>query len=64
MIIISHRLSMLSNCAKILVMDEGRFFDLGTHDELMARCLIYRDMWLRQNKHLLVQKDKSLQVAQ
>jgi len=64
MIIISHRLSMLSNCAKILVMDEGRFVDLGTHDELMARCLIYRDMWLRQNKHLLVQKDKSLQVAQ
>jgi len=63
MIIISHRLSMLSNCAKILVMDEGRFADLGTHDELMARCPIYRDMWLRQNKHLLVQKDKSLQVA-
>lgn len=64
MIIISHRLSMLSNCAKILVMDEGRFVDLGTHDELMARCLMYRDQWLRQNKHLLVQKDKNLQVAQ
>jgi ATP-binding cassette subfamily B protein len=64
MIIISHRLSMLSNCAKILVMDEGRFVDLGTHDELMARCLMYRDLWLRQNKHLLVQKDKNLQVAQ
>ncbi len=63
MIIISHRLSMLANCAKILVMDEGRFVDLGTHDELMSRCPIYRDMWLRQNKHLLVQKDKSLQVA-
>ena len=63
MIIISHRLSMLSNCAKILVMDDGRFVDLGTHDELMARCLIYRDMWLRQHKHLLVQKDKSLQVV-
>lgn len=64
MIIISHRLSMLSNCAKILVMDEGKFVDLGTHDELMARCLIYRDLWLRQNKHLLAQKDKELQVVQ
>lgn len=64
MIIISHRLSMLANCAKILVMDEGKFVDLGTHDELMGRCLIYRNLWLRQNKHLLVQKDKGLQVVQ
>ncbi len=64
MIIISHRLSMLSNCSKILVMNDGVFVDLGTHDELMARCLIYRDLWLKQNKHLLVQKDKNLQLTQ
>lgn len=64
MIIISHRLSMLSNCTKILVMDDGKFIDLGTHDELMGRCMIYRDLWLRQNKHLLVQKDKGLQMVQ
>jgi ATP-binding cassette subfamily B protein len=63
MIIISHRLSMLANCAKVLVMDDGRFVDMGTHDELMARCPMYRDLWLRQNKHLLAQRDKSLQVA-
>jgi len=63
MIIISHRLSMLSDCAKILIMDEGKFMDLGTHDELMGRCLIYRDLWLRQNKHLLVQQNKDLQVV-
>lgn len=63
-IIISHRLSILSNCAKILVMNDGSFNDLGSHDELMGRCLIYRDLWLRQNKHLLVQTDKGLQLAQ
>jgi ATP-binding cassette, subfamily B, bacterial HlyB/CyaB len=64
MIIISHRLSILSNCQKILVMDEGRFIDLGTHDELMTRCILYRDLWLRQNKHLLTQTDKGLQASQ
>lgn len=63
MIIISHRLSMLSDCTKILVMDEGKFVDLGTHDELMERCQLYRDLWLRQNKHLLSRKDKDLQVV-
>jgi ATP-binding cassette, subfamily B, bacterial HlyB/CyaB len=62
-IIISHRLSILSNCTKLLVMNEGKFIDLGTHDELMTRCLIYRDLWLRQNKHLLVQSDKGLRSA-
>jgi ATP-binding cassette subfamily B protein len=62
-IIISHRLSILSNCSKILVMNDGSFNDLGSHDELMGRCLIYRDLWLRQNKHLLVQTDKGLKLA-
>jgi ATP-binding cassette subfamily B protein len=62
-IIISHRLSILANCIKLLVMNDGIFVDLGTHDELMSRCQIYRDLWLRQSKHLLVQMDKGLPVA-
>ena len=62
MIIISHRLSILSNCNKILVMDEGQFTDVGTHDELMSRCVIYRDLWQRQNQHLLNQRDRGVQA--
>lgn len=64
MIIISHRLSILSNCSKILIMNEGKFIDLGSHDELMPRCAIYRDLWLRQNKHLLVQRDNQKQLTE
>lgn len=64
MIIISHRLSILNNCAKILVMDDGKFVDLGSHAELMGRCAIYKDLWYRQNKHLLAAQQQALpQVA-
>lgn len=63
MIIISHRLSILANCAKILVMDDGKFVDLGTQDELMQRCPIYKDLWTRQNLHMLV-RQQALPAAQ
>ena len=64
MLIISHRLSVLSNCGKLLIMDEGHFVDLGTHDELMERCTIYKDLWIRQNQHLLVQKNRIQQPVE
>ncbi len=64
MIIISHRLSILSTCDKILVMDNGRFVDVGNHEELMGRCPLYRDLWMRQNRHLLKRApDGSYQVV-
>ena len=64
MIIISHRLSILSNCSKILVMNDGKMMDLGSHEELMGRCAIYRDLWLRQNKHLLAQRETMPSLGQ
>lgn len=64
MLIISHRLSVLSNCGKLLIMDDGHFVDLGTHDELMGRCTIYKDLWIRQNQHLLVQKNRIQQPVE
>jgi ATP-binding cassette, subfamily B, bacterial HlyB/CyaB len=49
---ISHRLSMLVEADAILVLERGRVYDLGTHDELLQRCDIYKQMWHQQNRHL------------
>jgi ATP-binding cassette, subfamily B, bacterial HlyB/CyaB len=49
---ISHRLSMLVDCDAILVLEQGRVYDLGTHEELLRRCDIYKHMWYQQNRHL------------
>jgi subfamily B ATP-binding cassette protein HlyB/CyaB len=49
---ISHRLSMLVEADAILVLERGRVYDIGTHDELLHRCDIYKQMWYQQNRHL------------
>jgi ATP-binding cassette, subfamily B, bacterial HlyB/CyaB len=51
-IMVSHRLSMLVPADAILVMERGKVYDIGTHDELLHRCDIYRHMWYTQNRHL------------
>ena len=52
MIIVSHRLSSLTECDKILVLDQGKVVDLAPHAELLERCAIYRQLWAQQNRHL------------
>jgi ATP-binding cassette subfamily B protein len=52
MVIVSHRLSSLTNCDQILVMEEGRVDDIGPHSELLERCSIYRQLWNQQNRHM------------
>jgi len=52
MVIVSHRLSSLVNCDRILVMDKGRAVDMGPHRELVERCAIYRQLWQQQNRHM------------
>jgi ATP-binding cassette, subfamily B, bacterial HlyB/CyaB len=49
---ISHRLSMLVEADAILVLERGKVYDLGTHEELLHRCDIYKQMWHQQNRHL------------
>lgn len=51
MIVISHRLASLVDCDQIIVMERGQVIDIGTHDELVVRCPIYRHLWFQQNRH-------------
>jgi ATP-binding cassette subfamily B protein len=41
-LLIAHRQSTLALADQIAVLDEGRLVDLGTHEELTARCPLYR----------------------
>jgi ATP-binding cassette subfamily B protein len=47
-ITIAHRLSTVVNSDVILVLDEGRVAESGTHEQLLHRGGLYADMWYRQ----------------
>jgi ATP-binding cassette subfamily B protein len=58
-IIISHRLSALAMADAILVLERGKFYDVGTHQHLLAKCDIYRMLWLQQNRHLALESENA-----
>jgi len=41
-VLITHRLATLALADRVLVMNAGRIADLGTHEQLLGRCDIYR----------------------
>lgn len=43
-LIVAHRLSTVLAADQIVVMDEGRINDRGTHTELLGRCDLYRSL--------------------
>lgn len=49
-IIIAQRISSVQNADRILVLDKGRISDLGTHEELLSRSRIYREVYMSQNR--------------
>ena len=49
-LVIAHRLSTVRNAHSIVVMDQGRVVDQGTHDDLLSRGGIYADLYNLQFK--------------
>lgn len=47
-IFIAHRLSTIRKCDEIIVIDENRIVEQGTHKELFEKGGIYRKIWLSQ----------------
>ncbi len=52
MIIVSHRLSSLTECDQTLVLEKGKVMDIAPHRVLLERCTVYRQLWAQQNRHL------------
>lgn len=49
-IIVAHRINTLKDADQILVMDDGRIVDRGTHEELIARPGLYQDVYQMQSE--------------
>lgn len=49
-LIIAQRVSSVQDADKIILMHEGEIADFGTHDELMARSPIYREVYESQSR--------------
>jgi ATP-binding cassette subfamily B protein len=47
-LVIAHRLSTIQAADQILVLDDGRIVERGTHDELVAKGGLYRELYLTQ----------------
>ena len=43
-IVIAHRLSTIRDCEEIIVMDKGKVVERGTHEELMAKNAVYKEL--------------------
>jgi ATP-binding cassette subfamily B protein len=44
-IVIAHRLSTLLHMDRILVFDKGKIVEDGTHDDLLAKGEVYKNLW-------------------
>ena len=47
-IIIAHRISSVKNADKIIVLEDGRIAEEGTHEELLARHGLYYETYVTQ----------------
>lgn len=47
-LIVAQRIGTIRHADRIIVLDEGRAVGIGTHDELMASCEVYREIAMSQ----------------
>ena len=47
-IIVAQRISTILNADKIIVLDDGHMAGIGTHEELMKNCEVYRQIAMSQ----------------
>ena len=55
-IAIAHRLSTIAALDRLIVVDQGRIVEEGTHDELVRRGGLYAQLWKRQSGGFLADR--------
>jgi ABC-type transport system involved in Fe-S cluster assembly fused permease/ATPase subunit len=49
-LMVAHRLSTVAGADEIIVLNEGKIVERGTHRELLDRAGLYADLWSRQSR--------------
>lgn len=47
-ILVAQRISSVMSCDHIMVMEEGKIIGYGTHEELLERCEVYKEIYVSQ----------------
>ena len=58
-IIVAHRLSTIRRASQIVVMDNHKIVDVGTHEDLLSSCEKYKDLIKRQSMIRIDDDEKS-----
>lgn len=49
-LLVAQRISSVQYADQIIVLEKGKLDDMGTHDELMARCRVYQEIYASQQE--------------
>ncbi|MEM1365980.1 MAG: ABC transporter ATP-binding protein [Pseudomonadota bacterium] len=63
-IAIAHRLSTIAQLDRLIVLDDGKIIENGTHDDLIVAGGLYQQLWERQSGGFLDMADEEVVAAQ